>query len=66
MYWDQGCVEIIAAKVGIAVGCQNFDNTVADLDDGYIESTAAKVVYHDLLLMPRCPDRMPVQLRSAR
>ena len=36
--------------MGIAVGCQYFDDTVTDLDDGYVEGTAAQVVNHDLLL----------------
>ena len=36
--------------MGVAVGGKNFDDTVTDLDDGYIEGTAAEVVYHDLLL----------------
>ena len=36
--------------MGIAVGCQNFDHAVADLDNGNIEGTAAQVIYHDLLL----------------
>ena len=43
-------IKVIAAQSGIAVGCQNLDNAVADLDDGDIEGTAAQVVYHDLLL----------------
>ena len=36
--------------MGIAVGCQNLDYAVTDLDDGHIKGTAAQVVYHDLLL----------------
>ena len=33
-------IEIIAAQMCIAVGCQNLDNAVTDLDDGNIECTA--------------------------
>ena len=47
---DHLVVKVIAAQMGIAVGSQNFDHAVADLDDGHIEGTAAQVVYHDLLL----------------
>ena len=43
-------VEVIAAQVGVAVGGQNLDDAVADVDDGDIEGTAAQVVDHDLLL----------------
>ena len=34
-------IEIIAAQMSITIGCQNFDNAVADFDDGNIECTAA-------------------------
>ena len=47
---DDALVEVIAAQVGITVGSQNFGNTVAHLDDGDIERTAAEVVDHDLLV----------------
>ena len=43
-------VEVIAAQTVVSCCGKNFDNTVTDLDDGNIESTASKVVYHDLLL----------------
>ena len=43
-------VEVIAAQTVVS-GCgKNFNNAVADLDDRHIKSTAAKVIYHDLLL----------------
>ena len=45
-----GIVKIIAAKTCIAVGRENFDYAVTDFDDGNIEGTAAKVIYHDFLL----------------
>ena len=47
---DQSLVEVIAAQSVVTSSCQNFLYTVAHLDDGYIESTAAEVVYHDLLI----------------
>ena len=31
------------------MSCKNFDNTVADFNNGNVECTAAEVVYHDLL-----------------
>ena len=43
-------IEVIAAQTVISCGSQNLDDAVADLDDRYIESTAAQVVYHNLLL----------------
>ena len=43
-------VEVIAAQTVVSCCGKNFDNTVTDLDDGNIEGTASKVVYHDLLL----------------
>ena len=46
---DDSLVEVIAAQVGITVGGKNFDDAVRDLDDGYIEGTAAQVIDHDLL-----------------
>ncbi len=46
----QYVIKVIAAESGIAVRGQNFDNTVADLNDGNIKCTAAEVVHQDLLL----------------
>ena len=43
-------VEVITTQMVVTCGSQNLDNAVTDLDDGNIEGTAAKVVYHDLLL----------------
>ena len=48
--FHNGFVEVIAAEVGVAVGSQNFDDAVADVEDGDIERAAAEVVDHDLLL----------------
>ena len=36
--------------MGIAVCCKNFNNAITDFNYGYIEGTAAKVVYQNLLL----------------
>ena len=47
---DQSLVEVVAAQSVVAGSCQNFLYAVAHLDDGYIEGTAAQVVYHDLLI----------------
>ena len=47
---DDALVEVIAAEVGITCGGQNLQNALADIQDGYIERTAAEVVNHDLLL----------------
>ncbi len=43
-------VVVITAEVRITVGSQNLDNAVTDLDNRYIEGTAAQVINHDLLL----------------
>ena len=44
------CVEVVAAQAVVAGGCENLDNTVADLEHGDIEGAAAEVVDHDLLI----------------
>ena len=44
-------IKIITAKACITIGGKNLDDTVADLDDGNIEGTAAKVINHDLLFL---------------
>ena len=46
----QSLVEVIAAQSVVTGSSQNFLNTVAHLDDGNIEGTAAQVVYHDFLV----------------
>ena len=35
----------------VAGGSENFLNTVAYFDNGYIECTAAEVIYNDLLVV---------------
>ena len=48
--FDDALIEVVAAQTGVAGGGQNFDDAVADLEDGHIERAAAEVVDHDLLL----------------
>ena len=48
---DDSLVEVVAAQMCITICCQNFDNAIADFDDGNVECTAAQVVYHDLLFV---------------
>ena len=42
-------IEVIAAQVCITVGCQYFENAVAQFQYGYIECTAAQVIYQNLV-----------------
>ena len=44
-------IEVIAAEAVVAGGCENLDNAVTDLEDGYVERAAAEVVDHDLLIL---------------
>ena len=44
------CIKVVAAEAVVTCGCKNFDNTVADLENGDIEGAAAEVVDHDLLI----------------
>ena len=46
---QQCFIEVIAAQMGIAVGSQYFEYAVAQFQDGYIEGTAAQVIYQDLV-----------------
>ncbi len=62
---DDALVEVVAAQAVVAGGGQNFDNAVADLQNGDIEGAAAQVVDHDLLVAPY-PRRRPERRRSAR
>src|ERR1700721_21382 len=48
---DDALVEIVAAKVCVAVGRLNFDYALADFEDGNIECAAAKVVDSDGLVL---------------
>ncbi len=44
-------VEVVAAQMGVAGSGQNLDDALADVQDGYIEGTAAQVIDHDLLVL---------------
>ncbi len=51
---DDGLVEIVASEVGVAVGGLHFEDSVAEFEDGDIESTAAEVIdrdFHILVLL---------------
>ena len=51
---DDGLVEIVASQMGVAVGGTHLEHTVAELQDGDIEGTAAEVVnghFHILVLL---------------
>ena len=43
-------IEVVAAQMGVAVGGQNLDHAVADIQNRDVERAAAKVIHHDLLL----------------
>ncbi len=43
-------VKVVAAESGVACGSENFKYAVCNLEDGYVESTAAEVVNHNLLV----------------
>ena len=47
---DDALIKIVAAQTVVASSCKNLLNTVAHLDDGNVECTAAEVIHHDLLL----------------
>ena len=44
-------IKIVAAQMIITACRQNFNHTITDFNDGNVESTAAQVIYHDLLLI---------------
>ena len=48
---DHSLVEVIAAQLVVTCRCKNFEHAVRDLKKRYIEGTAAKVKYHDLLIV---------------
>ena len=44
---DQQVVDVVAAEVGVAVGGDDFENSVVQLEDGNVEGAAAEVVDGD-------------------
>ena len=44
-------IKVVAAETVVAGRCENFNNTVADFQNGHIEGAAAEVVNHDLLVI---------------
>ena len=44
-------VKIVAAQAVVAGSCQNLLHTVAHLDDGNVEGTAAEIIHDDLLVV---------------
>ena len=44
-----GVIKVVAAQVGVSVGSQYLEYSVAQLKNGYIECTAAQVVYENLV-----------------
>ncbi len=55
-------VEVVAAQARISVGGQYFEYSVAQFEDGYVESTSAQVVYQNLVRSLLCRDRRPKKL----
>ena len=47
---DDAVVEVVAAELGVTVGCENLKYAVGDFENGNVERTAAKVKDHDLLV----------------
>ena len=48
---DNYLVEVVATKVGVAVGAQHLEYAVAELQNGDVERTAAKVIHGNLLVL---------------
>ena len=47
---DQCLVEVVAAKVRVAIGGFDFEDAVANVEDGNVERAAAKIKDGDLLV----------------
>jgi hypothetical protein len=63
---DEALVPVVAAEVGVAVGAEDLEDTVADIEDGDVEGAAAEVEDGDLLV-PSCGrGRRPARRRWAR
>src|SRR5580704_2851687 len=48
---DDALIEIVTAKVSVAIGRLDLNDALADFEDGNIESAAAKVVDGDRLVL---------------
>src|SRR5207249_3890655 len=60
---DNPLVEVLTTKEGIAVGGLDLEDAVADLEDRYIEGSAAKVEDRDLFVLLLVE---PISQRSGR
>ena len=41
---DKEVVDVVAAEVGVATGCDDFEDALVQLEDGDVEGSAAEVV----------------------
>ncbi len=48
--FDEGVVPVIAAELGVAVGGEDFEDAVADFENGNIEGSTAEVINGDFLI----------------
>ena len=48
--FDEGVVPIVTTELGVAVGGEDFEYSVADFEDGDIEGAAAEVIDGDLFV----------------
>ena len=48
----QALIKIVAAKMIVPGSRQHLDQPFSDLDQGYVERAAAKVIHHDFLRSP--------------
>ena len=55
---DDPLVEIIATEMVVTIRGKDFNNAFANLYNGYVKSTAAKIVHHNFLRCPVIESRM--------
>ena len=48
---DDALIEVVTAETVVTCGCEDLENTVADVEKRNVERTASKVEYHDLLIV---------------
>ncbi len=48
---DEDLVEVVAAEVGVAVDAEDFEDAVADIEDGDVEGSAAEVEDADFFVL---------------